>query len=334
MVSILSKYDWLFYSQVILVILTSTYVIFREKLNKYDQYLLALPLSLTLGLSIFSASNLISLIFFFEISMSLSKIIYKKTYLQFNNRLYENIRYLFWVIILFSYYISFDTFKFNSVPKNTGVEFTFIVTLLLGVVAIMLLQSFLRRECKSTTLVEHIGYEILTLSIFSMKAILLLVGWSDSIPPKHHVILDVLVMVVVIGGCLLSLRFYKDNSLSKLRSIIRSLIIMSLFPLLIVGEASSWVDMVMYGTLLIIGFITFDTILTVLGKGRVKVIFSFLMISVLSGVAPHGYVYNLFKEIGDNNNQVPVIISVIVIVGTISVISKRVFELSMDKKSS
>lgn len=334
MISILEKYDWQLTTQLLLVISISISIIFFNRLKKYSELLVGLPFSLSVGLSVYLSNNLIAYFFFSEILFSVSKIIYNMSYKQYNSRIYENIRYIFWIIIFFTYYNSFGTFLFNAVPQNTGIEFTFVVALLLSLVFLMILNFVLRKESDNCNITRSIGYEILSISVFSLKTIFIISDMTDSVPPKHHTIIDILIILFIFTGCGLALKFYKSNSTLKLKSVMRALVILSLLPLLIIGEHRFWDNFNLFSLLLVIGFIALELVMSFIKKSRLKLLLSFILICFISGIAPFGHILILFKGLVDSDNQVILITGIITSLLTISIISKRVFQLSYLPKES
>ncbi|WP_372655235.1 hypothetical protein [Halobacteriovorax sp.] len=329
MVNALEMYDWQFMTQILLVVSIFTFVIFFKRLKKYSELLVALPFSLSVGLSIFLSDNLVSYFFFSEILFVVSNIIYNNCYKLYNKRYFENVRYIFWIIIFFTYYNSFGSFAFNAVPRNTGIEFTFVVALLLSLIFLMIL-NFLLREKSSNSVAESIGYEVFTVSIFCMKTILIISDLTDAIPPKHHTIIDIMILLFIFVGSILSLQFHKSSNVQKLKSIIRALVILSLLPLLIIGESKLWENFSIFTLTIIAGFVFLELIVSYLDKSRIKLILVFLLICFISGLSPFGHIFILFKDLVDSDNQVILLLGVITSLLTISVISKRMFELSYD----
>ncbi|GEM_PF-4715190 len=328
MISVLERYDWQLMTQLLLVFSISISILFFDRLRRYSEVLIALPFSLCVGLSIYLSNNLVSYFFFSEILFIVSKIIYTKSYKEYNSRFYENVRYIFWIIIFFAYYNSFGSFDFNSVPRNTGIEFTFVIALLLSLIFLMILNFVLRKKCESTTVMESIGYEILTVSIFSLKTILIISDLTDSMLPKHHSILDIIIILFIIIGCGLALQFYKSSNILKLKSVVRALVILSLFPLLIIGENRIWDSYSLFSLLLITGFIALELTMSFLNKSRIKLLLIFGLICFVSGLSPFGHIFILFKNLADSDNQVILLVGIITSLLTLSVVSKRIYELS------
>lgn len=329
MISIFEKYDWLLSSQMLLVLCLVIYIAFYKKLKDYEETIVSLPFALCLSISMFTSSSLISLFFFSEVTFNLSNILYRSKYRLYDNKFFENTRYLFWAILIFCYYFSFNSFNFQEVPKSTGVELTFVVVLLLSIAFVKLLNLFLRNEEYVSSLNESVGYEILTISVFSLKVIFTTSSLMDNIIPKHHLVIDILVLSFLCLGCLLSLRFYKSKKIKSMKSIIRGIILLSLFPLLTIGDNSFWEDYSTFATLLVITFLGLDLVLTFVKNGRFKMCLAFILLCLLSGVTPFGHIFTLLKDLPDTSGQELLLAGVGVCTLTLALLSRSLFELCL-----
>ncbi len=330
----LNKYDWQMTSQIFLIIGIVVSIVFHKKFKKHEETLISLPLCLCLGISIFNSENLIVFIFFSEIIFNFSNILFKNRFKQYNSKFFENVRYVFWPILLFCYYYSFNTFTFNAVPKNTGLELTFIVILLLSIVFIKIIHFFLRSDHIKESINEVVGYEIFTVFVFSLKSIHIASGLMDSILPKHHSVIDLLILLYIVLGSGLCIKFYKSENIEKLKSMIRGLVVISLFPLLAIGENVFWESYVDFSVLLVSTLLFFDLVVSFAKRGRFKSLLVFVLLCLLSGVSPFGHIFKIFKSLIDNGSQELFILGVAICTLTLTLISKKLFSLCLDESKA
>ena len=329
MINFLNQYDWLLSTQVLLIICLVIYIIFYKRLKNYEETIVSIPFALCLSISMFTSSTLISLLFFSEITFNLSNILYRNKYRLYDNKFFENVRYLFWTILIFCYYFSFNTFKFQEVPKSTGVELTFVVVLLLSIVFVKLLSLFLKSEENVSSINESIGYEILTISVFSLKVIFTISSLMDNIIPKHHLVIDILVLSFLTLGCLLSLRLYKTKKIRSMKSIVRGVVLLSLFPLLTIGDNSFWENYTSFTILLIVTFLCLELVLRFVKNGRFKMTLVFILLCLLSGVTPFGHIFTLLQSLPDSSGQELLLIGVGVCTLTLVLLSRSLFGLCL-----
>ncbi|WP_417337056.1 hypothetical protein [Halobacteriovorax marinus] len=334
MLKILSNYDWVLTVQLLFIITTSITVLFFKRLKKYDDYLVSLPFSLVLAVSLFNSENLISFIFYSEVLFNLSKIIYKNRYLLYSNRFFENIRYLLWAMLTFTYFVSFNTFNFNTVPKNVGVEFTFVTVLFVLLIFLMGLSALIRNSDYKDSLVESIGYGTLGVAVFSLKMLHVISDIADATPPRHHEVIDYLVLSLVFLASLLSWKFVRSECLIKLSSVIKTQVIISLFAVVIIAGNNTSLNFQIYSLFIVGLMISLDLVLRLLPTGRMKVILSFTSIVLLLGLGPKGHIFNVFRSIIDSNSQILFIISIAISTVVVSFIAGRVFDLSLQRKEA
>ncbi|PIK14368.1 hypothetical protein [Halobacteriovorax sp. JY17] len=330
----INKYDWQMTSQIFLIIGIVVSIVFHKRFKKYDEALVSLPFCFCLGISIFNSDNLIAFIFFSEIIFNLSNILFRNRFKQYDNKFFENVRYVFWVILLFCYYYSFNTFTFNAVPKNTGLELTFIVVLLLSIVFIKIIYFFLRSDHIKESINEVVGYEIFTVFVFSLKSIHISSGLMDSILPRHHGVIDVLILLYIVLGSVLCIKFYKSESIEKLKSMIRGLVIISLFPLLVIGENVFWEDYIAFSVLLVTTLLFFDLVVSFAKSGRFKSLLVFVLLCLLSGVSPFGHLFKIFKSLVDNGSQELFFLGITISTLTLALISKKLFMLCLNEREA
>jgi len=328
LIQVLKGYDWLLTSQVILLAFISLLVIFWKRALPKADILIGLPFTVCLSLSIFNSTNLISLIFFIEILLIMSKVIYANNYKAFDRSLFEFIRIPFWGITIFCYYQTFDTFNFIEVINKAGIELSFVYLNLLFLLFVFTLGQLYRVQNLKRGIVESLCVQAIALPAICLKIMSLLVQWGDFILPQHKKVLDLIILGFCLGAMILSIRFLLHSEQQTLKAAIYSLMIISIFPLLIYVNTEFWSQIDFFSLKIIFLFIILEVLCRLKEPGQFTILGMFIIICELAGFTPTGHLLTYYNEMIDKNTQLLSMVAVSCSIIAISLVLRSILKLN------
>ncbi len=326
----LGHYDWLVTSQIVLLISITFLVIFWRRALPKSNIFVGIPFSICLSLSIFKSTNLISLIFMIEILLAMSKIIFSKSYKIFDRSIFEFIRIPFWGITLFCYYQTFNTFAFVQVIDKAGTELSFVYINFLFLISILTIGQIYRTQNLKKGIVESISMQAIVVPIICLKVLSLLAKWGELLLPEHKSIIDLIIAGICICALFISIRFLKHTDQQMLKASIYSLVIVSLFPLLIYINVDFWEKLDFYSLKIVFLFLIFEAISRLREPGRFTIIGVFIILCELTGFTPSGHLLNYFNDILDRQAQLLSILSLGSVILAISFVLRSILRINRE----
>lgn len=320
----LAIYDWNIVLKTIVALSSIAFVFFWKKLDKLSDFFIALPFFTLVSYSIYKSSNLIALIFFIEISLSLKEVLFKINIERFEKYYFRLLRIPMWIFSIYCYYVTFGTFEFIDVVQRTDIHLS-LLYINLVIILMLFIQGFLYRKSYVTnSRVESLViYSILTPAI-CLKLFSLLANWTDLLLPEHHSYINILLSVICLITFILSIRYFYISDVNDLVVGLNNTVLSSLFPMLVFVNQSFWSGFSFFALKLILLFCVFHVFYQVAAPTRSYKLLMFLLLCEISGIGPNGHIFAYFGGLEDYSDQLMAVILLFLVFLSISFVLKSI----------
>lgn len=330
---LISVYDWNVMLKVIFGFVSIGYVFFWKKLDKYTDEILGVPFVILMSYFIFNSTNLISLIFFIELSLILREVLFRVDYKRFEHYFFNFSRIPLWIISIYCYYATFATFDFVDVVERTDFKLSIVYSNTLFVIGLLCVGLLYRVKYNTVSQAEKISLISILIPSIIFKLIYFLASLNEFVLPEHVSYVSSITLIICTAAFFLSIRFLNNTKTRDSLAIgFTSLLLVSFLPLLTLLNRVFWEDYQYAVVRLIFLLGIFHIFFIAAVRNRLFQLSTFLLMIEVVGLSPFGHLYKYFVFSVDSYDEVISVFGLTLIYLGVAFVIKSAMECLSDER--